>query len=146
MMDKKYRKILEKALPYYEQGRKGDIQHVKWLANIVLRYADSKVNKDVLMGLVILHDIGYSKVKGNPFNLKVRRKHQDEGAKIAGKVLKELGWKKEKVLRVQMLVKKHDDWHSWKKVEPELKLFHNFDFMWMASKKGYDIVRKFVNK
>ncbi|MBW3015664.1 hypothetical protein KY330_04540, partial [Candidatus Woesearchaeota archaeon] len=31
-------------------------------------------------------------------------------------------------------------------VEPELKLFHNFDFMWMASKKGYDIVRKFVNK
>lgn len=35
-MKKIYQKILEKALPYYNKGREGDIEHIKWLFKTIL--------------------------------------------------------------------------------------------------------------
>ena len=43
---------------------------------------------------------------------------------------------------------KHDNWAFGDDFadEPVLRIFNNFDFMWMASEKGFDIVRKFMKK
>jgi len=100
--------------------------------------------------LVILHDVGYAKVpKGsNPFNLDIRKFHSVEGAKIAGRILKSLNYKPDKIKEVKRLVLKHDNWAFGDDFsdEPMLMCFHNFDFMWMASENGFDIVRKFMKQ
>jgi len=148
-MKKKYRDILEKALPYYKIGRPGDLEHITWIANVIPKYVD-ELDLDILIPLAILHDVGYAKVARNtdPFNLDVRRAHMKEGAKLAKKILEELNYPKEKVAEIVRLIAKHDDWAFGETFtdEPLLLAFNNFDFMWMASKKGFNIVRKFTNQ
>ncbi|HII15445.1 MAG TPA: HD domain-containing protein [Nanoarchaeota archaeon] len=146
-----YKTILDKALPYYKKAREGDIEHIKWLFIIIPKFVDeSEVDYDILMPVLLLHDVGYSKVpKGsNPFNLDIRKVHSEEGAKIAEEILNELNYPKNKIKEIKRLILKHDNWafgDSFKD-EPVLRIFNNFDFMWMASKKGFDIARKFMNK
>jgi len=146
-----YKKILEKALPLYEKGREGDVEHIKWLAEVITKHVDkSEVDYDILIPLVLLHDVGYSKVpKGsNPFDLDIRKFHSEEGAKIAEEILEELNYPKDKINEIKRLILKHDNWAFGDDFadEPVLRIFTNFDFMWMASEKGFDIVRKFMKK
>jgi len=146
-----YKKILEKALPLYEKGREGDVEHIKWLVEVITKYVDeSEVDYDILIPVVLLHDVGYSKVpKGsNPFDLDIRKFHSEEGAKIAEEILEELNYPKDKINEIKRLILKHDNWAFGDDFadEPVLRIFTNFDFMWMASEKGFDIVRKFMKK
>ena len=140
-----YKKILEKALPYYEKGRKGDVKHVKWLFNTIPKFVDETMDIEILIPVVLLHDVGYSKVpKGsNPFDLHIRKLHSEEGAKIAEEILEELKYPKEKISEIKRLILKHDNWAFGDSFadEPLLLLFQNFDFMWMASKEGFEMCR-----
>ena len=107
MIEEKYKKILEKALPFYEKGRKGDVEHIKWLTKVITKYVDkSEVNYDLLIPVVILHDVGYSKVpKGaNPYNLDIRKLHSEEGAKIAEEILEKLNYPKDKIKEIRRLI------------------------------------------
>jgi len=146
-----YEKILEKALPLYEKGRLGDVEHIKWLAEVITKYVDeSEADYDILMPVVILHDVGYSKMPKDTdcFELEIRKLHSEEGAKIAEELLKEIDYPKEKIKKIKRLILKHDNWAFGDNFadEPILKIFSNFDFMWMASKKGFEIVRGFMKK
>ncbi len=148
-MEKKYKKILEKALPLYKKGRVGDVEHIKWLSRIITKYIDkSEIDYDILIPVILLHDVGYSKIsrKSNCFDLDIRRLHSEEGAKIAEKILKELNYSEDKINEIKKLILKHDNWAFGDNFanEPVLKIFTNFDFMWSASKKGFGIVRKFM--
>ena len=146
-----YKKILEEAIPFYEKGREGDVEHIKWLSQVITKYIDeSEVDYDILIPVVLLHDVGYSKVpKGsNPFDLDIRKFHSEEGAKIAEEILEELDYPKDKINEIKRLILKHDNWAFGDDFadEPVLRIFNNFDFMWMVSEKGFVIVRKFMNK
>lgn len=146
-----YKKILQKALPLYEKGREGDVEHIKWLSEVITKYVgESEVDYDILIPVVLLHDVGYSKVpKGsNPFNLDIRKLHCKEGAKIAEKILLDLNYPKDKIYEITKLILKHDNWAFGDTFEdePVLAAFNNFDFIWMASEEGFDIVRKFMDK
>ncbi len=145
-----YKKILEKAIPYYEEGREGDVEHVNWLFETVPKFIDDSIDLDILMPVVLLHDVGYSKVpKGsNPYNLDIRKLHSEEGAKIAENILKELDYSTEKIEEIKSLILKHDNWAFGDSFEDEpiLRVFNNFDFMWMASEKGFDIVRRIMKQ
>ena len=136
-----YKKILEKALPYYEKGRKGDVEHVKWLFNTIPKFVDETMDIETLIPVVLLHDVGYSKVQkgSNPFDLNIRKLHSEEGAKIAVKILEELKYPKEKISEIKRLILKHDNWAFGDSFtdEPLLLFFQNFDFMWIASKEGF---------
>ena len=140
-----YKQILKKAIPYYEKGRKWDVEHVKWLFNTVPKFVDETIDIEILIPVVILHDVGYSKVPNgsDPFDLKIRKLHSEEGAKIAGKILKELNYPKEKIPKIKRLILKHDNWAFGDSFadEPLLLLFQNFDFMWMTSRKGFEMCR-----
>lgn len=151
MMKEIYKKILEKALPLYKKGREGDVEHIKWLSEVIIKYVDkSEVDYDILVPLVLLHDVGYSKVPegSSSFDLDVRKLHSEEGVKIAGEILNELNYPTEKINEVKRLILKHDNWAFGDSFadEPILLAFQNFDFMWMVSKKGYEIARKMMNK
>lgn len=142
-----YKEILKKAIPYYEKGRKGDIEHIKWLFDTIPKFVDeSEIDLEILIPVVLLHDVGYSKVpKGsNPFDLDIRKLHSEEGAKIAEEILEELKYPKEKIPEIKRLILKHDNWAFGDSFadEPLLLLFQNFDFMWMASKEGFEMCGK----
>ena len=149
-MEKLYKEILEKALPYYERGRSGDVEHVKWLFKTIPRFADASVDLEILMLVAILHDVGYSKVEkgSNPFDLDIRKLHSEEGAKIAEEILNEFDYDKDKIKEVKRLILKHDNWAFGDNFEDEpiLLLFQNFDFMWMISKDGFESVRRFMKQ
>lgn len=146
-----YQRLLEKALPYYKNSRKGDVEHIKWLVRTVPKFInENDVDFDILMPMIILHDIGYSKVPrdSNPFDLDIRKMHSEQGAAIAERLLKEVHYPENKIIEIKRLIMKHDNWALGDSFvgEPILRIFNNFDFMWMASKKGFDIVRAFLDK
>ncbi len=146
-----YKKILKKAIPFYEKGRKQDIGHIKWLSKVITKYVDeTEVDYDILIPVTLLHDIGYSKVpkNTNAFDLDIKKLHSEEGAKIAEQILKELNYPKDKINEIKRLILKHDNWIFGDDFadEPILKIFNNFDFMWMASEKGFESVRKIMKQ
>lgn len=142
-----YALLLEKAFPYYENGRAGDVEHVKWLYETVPKYiSNEEINHDILMPVAILHDVGYSMVpKGSDsYNLDIRKAHSEYGADIAEKIMKELNFEDSQIKEVKRLILKHDNWAFGDSFidEPVLLAFNNYDFMWMASEKGFDICRE----
>lgn len=146
-MIKAYKLILEKAIPYYEKGRPGDIEHIKWLYETIPKFIKPKeVDYDILMPVAILHDTGYSKVpKGaSPLNLDIRKLHSEEGAKIAEEILTLLKYNTDKTKEIKRLITKHDNWAFGDSFadEPTLLAFQNFDFMWVASEKGFPVYQK----
>ncbi len=149
-MKSTYKKILEKVLPLYERGREGDVEHINWLFKTIPEFIDETLDETILIPVVLLHNVGYCKVpKGsNPFDLDIRKFHSEEGAKIAEEILGDLNYSREKILKIKRLILKHDNWALGDSFadEPILGFFTNFDFMWMADEKGFDIVRKFMNK
>ncbi len=145
-----FKKILEKSIPFYKKGRKWDVEHIKWLFKIIPEFVDEReVDYDILIPLVVLHDVGYSKVPKNadPLKLDVRKLHSVEGEKIAEKILKEVNYPKEKIKEIKRLILKHDNWAFGDSFsnEPVLRIFNNFDFMWIVSKKGFIAYSKMVH-
>lgn len=144
-MNENYQKILDEAMPFYKKGREGDIDHIKWLSETVPKFIDKSIDSDILMPVVLLHDVGYANVpKGSDsYNLDIRKLHSEEGAKIAREILKKLDYSEKKISEIERLILKHDNWAFGDSFsdEPVLLFFQNFDFMWMASKPGFEICR-----
>ena len=147
-----YKKILEKALPYCEKRRRGDVEHVKWIFETIPKFInEDEIGFDILMPVVILHDVGYSKVQGDnfdPFDLDIRKLHSEEGAKIAEEILRDLSYGEEKIEEIKRLILKHDNWAFGDSFEdePVLRAFSNFDWLWCFSDKGFKMFQRIVNK
>ena len=150
-MSDSFEGILDLALPYYERGRPGDIEHIRWLFAVVPGFLKSTaLDESIVMPVMLLHDVGYSEVPkdADPYELDIRTLHSKKGALIAEKILKKIGYSDNKISEVKRLILKHDDWAFGDSFsdEPVLQFFNNFDFMWMASPQGFRIVRGFMNK
>ena len=150
-----YKEIVALAEPYYIKGRPGDIEHIKWLKNKLLNLEitikKKKYDFEIIFALTILHDAGYSKVpqklKLKPFDLKVRKLHSKESAKIARLIFDKVNFPKSKRKKALRLIEHHDDWAFDKPPKDiEWRIFTDLDFAWEASKEGFDIVRKFLNQ
>lgn len=150
MKEEIYERILNEAIPFYKKGRKGDIEHIKWLYETVPNFLDESIDEGTLMPVVLLHDVGYARVPkdSDSYNLDIRKLHSEEGAKIAKEILEKIDYPKEKIFEIERLILKHDNWAFGDSFsdEPVLLFFQNFDFMWMASKKGFEICRQNMNK
>jgi len=151
-LETKYLQIWNLARPYYEKGRPMDIDHIEWMMNDATLLCEKEdLDSDLLLPLVILHDVGYSLVPDyKHFNLDLRRLHMSEGAKIAESILTELGYEKDVVEKVSYFVSVHDNWalgdNEIFKKEKLLGSFNDLDFMWMATPKGFPAVMKILNK
>ena len=148
-----YKEIVELAEPYYQKGRPGDLKHIDWISKKLFELKPTIERKgydfDITYVLAILHDVGYSKMpKGyNPFDLKIRKLHAEKSAEVAKVILDKVNFPKSKRSKTLRLIKHHDDWAFNKPLkDAEWRIFTDLDFAWEASKKGFDIVRKFLNK
>lgn len=140
-----YQCIWDLAKPYYLKGRPMDVAHIEWMVEVALRIAqDEGLDESLLLPLVILHDVGYSKVKdvveADYYQLDVRRFHMDEGAKIARQILKEVDYPEHKIDKVVYYISVHDNW-AYGEVDlymddPVLGTFKDLDYIWLYTKEG----------
>lgn len=111
-----YKEIWELAKPYLAKSRWWDLRHteisVGFLSEILKQEGQEDL-RDVLAPAVILHDTGWSTI-GEEKNVswggeEMRRKHMEAGARIAEKVLEQVGYNPDLTKRVVHLVATHDN-------------------------------------
>jgi len=151
-MKKVYQEIWQLAKPFYKKGRKMDVNHIEWMIKDALIVC-KKENLDdtIFMPLVILHDIGYSKIKkDDPFKLDIRRKHMQEGAKLSQKILERINYPKNKSQKIIKYILIHDNWAFGEteiyKNDKLLAVFTDLDFTWMATPIGFKELMKILKK
>lgn len=146
-----YKKIWELARPYYEKGRPMDVDHVKWMMQDALIVCEKEdIDDEILLPLVILHDVGYAEApKDKPHNLDTRKAHMKAGAKIAKQILEKLDYPKDKTEKIVYYVSVHDNWafgdYEYKR-DRILGAFKDLDFIWMATPKGFPAMMKLMGK
>ena len=129
-----------------------DIDHIEWMMkDALIACKQEKLDDTLLLPLVILHDVGYSKSpKDNPFKLDLRKAHMKAGEKIAKKILEKANYPKSKIEKITYYVSVHDNWALGKddiyKKDKILGTFNDLDFMWMATPKGFPAIMKILNK
>ena len=142
-----YDKLWKLAKPYYMRGRPNDVAHVEWMLAAGIEVCKhEKIDDTLFLPLIILHDIGYAEVgKGNSFALDRRKEHMKIGANIAKELLEKLSYPSAKVEKIAYYVGVHDNWaldeYSVYK-DSLLAAFTDLDFLWMATPKGFEVVRK----
>lgn len=151
-MKKIYLSMWRLAKPFYLKGRPMDVEHVKWMMKEAEAVAKKEsLDESILLPLVILHDVGYANVpKGNPFNLDMRRAHMAEGKKIAEKMFAKLKYPQSKAALVAHYVSVHDSWvlgdNEIYNKDKLLGAFSDLDFIWMATEKGFQAMKKVLRK
>lgn len=140
-MEHVYQKIWQLAKPYYEKGRVYDIDQINWMTPMANKIADTEgLNKKILMPLVILHDVGWSKVKRLNPNIKdkeTKKIHMKASAQIAQEILEQVGYDKELTKKVVHYISVHDNWvlgdNKPFKKSKEMAFFNDLDFLYVTS-------------
>ena len=150
-MNEIFRRIWKLAKPYYEKGRHYDIPHIEWMMKEADRIADiEKLDKNILLPICILHDVGYFAVKEkNPDskNEEYKKIHMKEGAKIADKILTEVNYDPDLKNKIVYYISVHDNWlfgdDSPYRECKEMALFNDLDFLYMFStKESFNMINK----
>ena len=92
-----HKKIWELAFPYQDKRNdEGHAEHIVFFAQKLLLL--EKADPDVVIPAAILHDVGWSQLSAEERHLayisdqlEIRKKHQEEGVKIAEKILEQAG-------------------------------------------------------
>ena len=141
-----FNQIWKLALPY--QDKRDDTGH----AATSLKYAQQLVeiengDEDVVIPAIILHDIGYSQLTKERRMLifdkdaskEVRREvqieHQNEGAKLAGEILRKVNYPEELIKEIQEIISQHDTREGF--ISKNEGLVRDADKLWRTSPEGY---------
>lgn len=140
----KYKEIWEKSLPLLKQGRPGDDLHAKEVTEFVNDYTGNiKIDKDILIPVAIMHDIGHSMILSEHFKyvtgpeklINGKLAHMLVGAKIADNMLSSVNYDKEKIKEIVDIISIHDtdqlkdiDINKFYNTENK-KIFHDIDSM-----------------
>jgi len=136
-MDNIYLEIWKLAKPYYLQGRVYDIPHVEWMMKQGDRIADlENFDKKLLLPIIILHDVGYSKSGQKNPNIKGKESkilHMKEGAKIAREILEKINYDLDLTDKIVHYISVHDNWilgddKPFKECR-EMALFNDLDYL-----------------
>lgn len=155
-LPRKFESLWQKCLPFLKQGRPDDLMHAEELVNFILSYKGKlKLNKDVLIPVAIMHDIGHSAILPEHFRYitgpqKItngKLVHMLVGAKIARDILRKLKYPTKIIKEVVEIIAIHDAHQldiDWKKIynTKNKKIFHDIDLLDWFNKKRYRKLRK----
>jgi hypothetical protein len=147
-MEKIYLKIWELAKPYYEKGRIYDVPHVQWMMEKANEIAEiENADKKLLLPIVILHDVGYSKVNHSNPNIKAQGPkilHMQEGAKISEDILSIVNYDKPLKEKIVRYISVHDNWILNDDLPyqecKEMAIFNDLDFLYTLSSHEHFIL------
>ena len=149
-MESIYQEMWNLAKPYYEKGRPIDAVHVKLMMKLACRVCEKeKIDDTLLLPLVILHDIGYAEAPQVYFEKEQKKEHMIVGARIAAKILDDLNYPAEKTKKIVDYIKVHDHWLLGDDAVYDniiISTFTDLDFIWMATKEGFALMQKVLNK
>jgi hypothetical protein len=154
-METIYKTIWKQAKPYYQKGRPMDIAHIEWMMEVANTIADKeRLDKTLLLPLVILHDVGYSDLQdpanANYYDKDIRKAHMEAGAHIAEKILTSIPYPQDKKEIIVHYVGIHDMW-AYGEVDvyvndPVLGTFKDLDYLWIYHSVGCAAIQKVLKK
>jgi len=141
-----FNQIWKLALPY--QDKRDDKGH----AATSLKYAQQLIamengDEDVVIPAIILHDIGYSQLTkerrmlifdkdaSKEVRREVQLEHQNEGAKLAGEILRKVNYPEELIKEIQEIISQHDTREGF--ISKNEGLVRDADKLWRTSPEGY---------
>ena len=157
-LPKKYQKLWQKCSLLLEKSRKADLEHARETVNLILSYkGDLTIDKDILIPVAMMHDIGHIAILPEHFKYVTGPKkitngklvHMLAGAKIAKDVLESVKYDGKKSQEIVDIISMHDSdalkGIDWKKVynTKNKKLFHDFDRLDRFSQKRISNVSEF---
>lgn len=151
----KYKLIWQQCLSLLKKGRVGDAEHAKEIINFILNYKGQvKFDKDILIPVAMMHDIGHSAVLPEHFKyitgpqkiMNGKLVHMLVGAKIANDILANNKYNKQKSREIVEIISIHDA-HQLKEVNikkfyntKNKKVFHDIDSLDRYTEKRLDNV------
>lgn len=116
-IDKKYKKIWEKASVLLKKGRPDDYKHAQEVIDSIIEYSKAKkMDLDVLIPVAMMHDIGHSAILPEDFKfiaggdkiMNAKLVHMLAGAKIAKEILESVSYDKDKTKEIVDIIRVHD--------------------------------------
>jgi HD superfamily phosphodiesterase len=155
-MNKKFKTIWEKSLPY--QDKRDDKGHALIVTNFaeeILKF--EKGDENIVIPAAILHDIGWSQIPENErmslFNvmpgsekdIELRIKHQIEGVKLAKIILEKVNYDSEMIKEVLAIISEHDTRKDALSLNDSI--VRDADKLWMFSPEGFqaDLKRREIS-
>lgn len=146
-MKENHIRIWNTALPF--QDKRDDAGH----AFITLEYAKQLVdleggNPDVVLPAIILHDTGWSQLSREEWmvvfsptatpddEMVVRLRHQEEGVKLARRILEEMDYPTVLTEEILEIISEHDTRREF--ISNNEGLVRDADKLWRFSKTGFD--------
>ena len=112
------RKIWDFALPF--QDKRNDEGHAEIVTYFALKLNDIlRGNRKITIPAAILHDVGWSQLSKTElkqfylpnwkeFDSQLRKRHQEQGVKLAGKLLNEINYPKKHYKEILDIISEHD--------------------------------------
>jgi HD superfamily phosphodiesterase len=150
----RYARIYALAEPYW-QTRSNEI-HVpeSYALAQELLAADPEADPDIVLPAVLLHDVGYMAVPSDD-HLKglagavrgwepdITRRHEIQGAALAGEILAEVGWDRPRAAAIQDIVDGHDSRGA--AVSREDALVKDADKLWRFTESAVRICHRWMD-
>ncbi|MFA5926042.1 MAG: HD domain-containing protein [Parcubacteria group bacterium] len=140
-----YQKIWDAALPY--QDKRDDAGHAEIVTNFALKLCKIEdVNEEIVIPAAILHDIGWSQLSDKERfvifykkatkeeMLHIRLRHQEEGVKLAKKILEDVGYTSGSIRKIVEIISEHDTRKVF--LSKEDGIMRDADKLWCFSKLG----------
>lgn len=143
VLPKKFQILWRRCLPLLKKGRPDDLGHAQDLIKFLLDYSGKmKIDKDILIPVAMMHDIGHSAILPEHFQYvtgpkKIKNSklvHMLAGAKIAADLLKKIKYPTKKAREIVDIISIHDAEQldiEWRKIYNTYnkKIFHDFDLL-----------------
>jgi len=144
--DQFIRELFRRAEPYLKV--RGDFLHTQIAREYALLLLEKEGgNKMIVEPAVILHDVGWSRLKSEEIKVaygvmasgenaaKLNRIHEVEGAIIAQEILEEIGYDHLLIQKITQIIQRHDSGKDSETIEE--CIVKDADKLWRFSKVGY---------
>jgi HD superfamily phosphodiesterase len=141
-MEEIYKKIYEKAKPFL--NTRANEPHTKISYRYSLRLLGAEGgDPEIVIPSILLHDIGWKmipekehlKMFGPKAEKRLLKIHEKEGARMAARILRELGYPEGKARAIVSIIKGHDT--STRPRSLNEKIVKDSDRLWRFSKQGF---------
>jgi len=110
MDDDFFDRLRERVLPYFKEGDGHGFEHIERVYNMAVKIGEGEdVDLDVVRAAALLHDVARHKEEmcNVPIGFLGVICHAEEGAKMAGEILAEMGFPEEKIGKVVHAIAVH---------------------------------------